>query len=69
MPERLAEIGALTLRAALPEKCNPKLPHLWDEPTMLELVYSFNGHLKRLVDRGLARAQREADGRFSYSIR
>jgi glyoxylase-like metal-dependent hydrolase (beta-lactamase superfamily II) len=56
---------ARTLRALIAE-VNEHLDEPWPAELELELVYSVHGHVEQLVERGLATADRDADGHVVY---
>jgi glyoxylase-like metal-dependent hydrolase (beta-lactamase superfamily II) len=57
--------GGLTLRELI-ERVNGRLDAPWDPGVVLELVYSLNGHVERLVQRGMVREKRNPDGHAVY---
>ena len=59
-----AESG-LTLRELI-GRVNDRLQMPWEPGVAGELVYSLNGHLERLVERGTARAERGGDDPIVY---
>jgi glyoxylase-like metal-dependent hydrolase (beta-lactamase superfamily II) len=54
-----------TLRSLIAE-LNDHLDEPWPEGPAQELVYSVHGHVERLVERGLARAERDGDSLVVY---
>jgi glyoxylase-like metal-dependent hydrolase (beta-lactamase superfamily II) len=55
----------LTLRSLIAE-VNAHLDEPWPDELEQELVYSVHGHAERLVERGLATAERDGDGLVVY---
>jgi glyoxylase-like metal-dependent hydrolase (beta-lactamase superfamily II) len=58
----------LTLRELI-VRVNEQLDRPWPDEIAPELVYSVHGHAERLVARGTATSERDADGRVVYRMR